>query len=30
MRPVTRRGAGGLVAPEKNFATPWKKVLDIV
>jgi len=28
MRPVTRRGAGGLVAPEKNFATSWKKVLD--
>jgi len=30
IKPVTRRGARGLVSPEKNFAPPWKNVLDIV
>jgi len=29
-RGLTRMGAGGLVAPEKIFASPWKNVLDIV
>jgi len=30
IRPVTRRGVEGLVSPEKNFAPPWKNVLDTV
>jgi len=30
IRPVARRGAGGLVSPEKIFVPPWKNVLDIV
>ena len=30
VRRLTRRGAGGLVSPEKNFAPPRKNVLDIV
>jgi len=30
IRPVPRRGAEGLVSPEKNVALPWRNVLDIV
>jgi len=30
VRRLTRRGAGGLVSPEKIFAPSWKNVLDIV
>ena len=30
MRPVTTRGVGGMLSPEKNFDPPWKNVLDIV
>jgi len=29
-RRLTRRGAGGLVSPEKMFTPPWKNVLDII
>jgi len=29
-RRLTRRDADGVVSPEKNFASPWKNVLDIV
>jgi len=30
IRPVTRKGAGDIVSPEKKFANPWKIVLDII